>query len=180
MRYLIYGILDGMLALLTWQRYGWKPEAAVVFLLLLVLTAVAFIDAKTMEIPNPLVLAVLALAVLAACMGMRPGPVERLIGLFCVSVPMLLLTLAIPGAFGGGDIKLMAAAGAFLGWKLCLMAAFLAILAGGFYGIYLLAAKKKGKKDHFAFGPFLCAGIAAAIFWGNGILDWYLRLCGRG
>ena len=40
---------------------------------------------------------------------------------------------------------------------------FFGILGGGVYGMYLLAAKKADKKDHFAFGPFLCAGIVLAM-----------------
>jgi len=77
------------------------------------------------------------------------------------------------GAFGGGDIKLMAAAGLFLGWQNTLLAMFLGILGGGLYGIWLLAAKKADKKDHFAFGPFLCAGIVIAMLLGEPILQWY-------
>ena len=66
--------------------------------------------------------------------------------------------------------------GLFLGWKLSLVALFLAVVTGGFYGIYLLAAGKKGRKEHFAFGPFLCAGMFLAYFWGTPLLDWYLGL----
>ena len=77
------------------------------------------------------------------------------------------------GAFGGGDIKLMAAAGLFLGWQNTLLAMFFGIVFGGIYGIYLLAAKKAGKKDHFAFGPFLCAGIVIAMLFGGPVLEWY-------
>ena len=76
-------------------------------------------------------------------------------------------------AFGGGDIKLMAAAGLFLGWQNTLLAMFFGIVFGGMYGIYLLAAKKAGKKDHFAFGPFLCAGIVIAMLFGGPVLEWY-------
>ena len=76
-------------------------------------------------------------------------------------------------AFGGGDIKLMAAAGLFLGWQNTLLAMFFGIVFGGIYGIYLLAAKKAGKKDHFAFGPFLCAGIVIAMLFGGPVLEWY-------
>ena len=84
-----------------------------------------------------------------------------------------LLCLVIDGAFGGGDIKLMAAAGLFLGWQNTLLAMFFGIVFGGMYGIYLLAAKKAGKKDHFAFGPFLCAGIVIAMLFGGPVLEWY-------
>lgn len=96
--------------------------------------------------------------------------------LLCGQCSDAALTVLIPGAFGGGDIKLMAAAGILLGAKLTGTAFFFSVLAGGVYGIYLLAGKKKGGKDHFAFGPFLCLGIWAAICWGNEIIGWYLGL----
>lgn len=52
------------------------------------------------------------------------------------------------GAFGGGDIKLMAACGVFLGWRLTLVSTVLAILGGGIYGIWLMAAKKAARKEN--------------------------------
>ena len=111
----------------------------------------------------------------AACFTMPEiSFVSRLIGIVCVSVPMLLLTLAVPGAFGGGDIKLMGACGAFLGWKITLVSAFIAILFGGMWGIGLLLGKKKSRKDHFAFGPFLCIGMVIGLLWGGQIISWYM------
>ena len=86
---------------------------------------------------------------------------------------VLYLRPTIPGGFGGGDIKLMAAAGLFLGWQRTLLAGFLALVGGGTYGIWLLAARKAGRRDHFAFGPFLCAGLAAALLFGEPMLRWY-------
>ncbi len=168
--------LGGVLALLCLRHFGWSAEAFAAYAFLALLTLVALIDADTMEIPNGLVIGVLIVAVAAWGCGFAPSWRERLIGLLCVSVPMLLITLVIPGAFGGGDIKLVAASGAFLGWKMNLVAAFLAVVAGGLYGIYLLATRRKGRKEHFAFGPFLCAGMAAALFWGAPLLEWYLGL----
>lgn len=175
-RYPAVEALGGALALLCMRCFGLEAEAIAAFAFLAVLTVVAFIDADTMEIPNGLVIGILIIAIAALGCGVEPSLKSRLIGFVCVSVPMLLLTLAIPGAFGGGDIKLMAASGLFLGWKLCLVATFLAIVAGGLYGIYLLATRRKGKKEHFAFGPFLCIGMAVALFWGERLLDWYLGL----
>ena len=137
-----------------------------------ILLSVSLIDAETQTIPDRLNL---ALAVCGA-VSVLLSPADWLphvIGALCVSVPMFLLCLVIDGAFGGGDIKLMAAAGLFLGWQNTLLAMFFGIVFGGMYGIYLLAAKKAGKKDHFAFGPFLCAGIVLAMLFGGPILDWY-------
>ena len=137
-----------------------------------ILLSVSLIDAETQTIPDRLNL---ALAVCGA-VSVLLSPADWLphvIGALCVSVPMFLLCLVIDGAFGGGDIKLMAAAGLFLGWQNTLLAMFFGIVFGGIYGIYLLAAKKAGKKDHFAFGPFLCAGIVIAMLFGEPVLEWY-------
>lgn len=89
---------------------------------------------------------------------------------------LLLLALIVPGGFGGGDIKLMFGAGFFLGAKLTVVAAFIGILLGGGFGALLLAQKKANRKSQFAFGPFLCIGIAIAMFFGETIADWYMGL----
>lgn len=189
-RYLAVEVLGGVLALACGARYGTAATAtdglmglrwAALWALGLcgVLLAVALIDAQTRLIPDRLSLAAAALGVLSLLTeGARTGGwggllADRLAGALCVSVPMLLVALLVPGGFGGGDIKLMAAAGLFLGWRHTLLAAFLAILGGGFYGIWLLAVKKADRRAQFAFGPFLCAGIVTAMLAGEPILRWY-------
>ena len=105
------------------------------------------------------------------------GIKSRLLGCVIVSLPMLLLALVVPGGFGGGDIKLMFGAGFFLGARLTVVAAFVGILLGGGFGALLLAAKEGGsERARFAFGPFLCIGIAAAMFFGERLADWYIGL----
>ena len=166
----LYGILD-ITANLTLPK--------VLGLILLYLTAallflVSVIDIKTMIIPNGLSLAMLLLGIFGLLLFSDVPWYEHLVGLLCVSLPMLLLTLLIPGAFGGGDIKLMAGAGLLLGWKLTVLAAFLGIIGGGLFGSILLATKKAGRKAHFAFGPFLCIGIMISAFCGFSMLNGYL------
>lgn len=70
--------------------------------------------------------------------------------------------------FGGDDVKMMFAAGLVLGWKGNVAAFFIGVITGGVYAIVMLATKKKGRKDHFAFGPFLAAGILIALTRGLG------------
>jgi leader peptidase (prepilin peptidase)/N-methyltransferase len=89
-----------------------------------------------------------------------------------VSVPLLLINLIARDAFGGGDIKLMAAAGFLLGWQGALLATCIGMLVGGAYAAWLIAIKKKGRKEHFPFGPALCMGIATALFFGTTLMDW--------
>ena len=183
--FLLVELLGGVLALgCRWRfgtaytlgegLFGMRWQGLLALALCGVLLSIALIDAETQLIPNRLNAAVAVLAVLNLLLSPARWA-GALIGMVCVSVPMLLLCLAIPGAFGGGDIKLMAAAGLFLGWQHTLLAMFFGILGGGFYGIYLLAARKADKKDHFAFGPFLCVGIVLALLFGDPVLAWYCR-----
>ena len=88
---------------------------------------------------------------------------DRGIGIFCVSVPLLVLTWIVPGCFGGGDIKLMAASGIFLGREANLEAFALAVFLAGGYCIWMLLRKKLSRRERIAFGPFLCAGIIAKM-----------------
>lgn len=177
-RYTWIELFGGCIALLCVFKIGYNLAAVTVFAFLGMLTVVAFVDIDTMEIPNGFVLAILIIGVCSIVTLRGVSLVERLIGMVSVSLPLLLITLAIPGAFGGGDIKLMGACGLLLGWRLNLVSLFLAVLTGGLYGIFLLVTKRKGRKDHFAFGPFLCLGMFLAVFWGQPLMDWYLGLCG--
>lgn len=173
LRYPMVELLGGVFAILVVWQYGWSLQSVLIFAFLCILTVTAFVDYDTMEIPNGFVIAALISGIAAIFLFPQISLLSRLIGFLCVSLPMLLITFLIPGAFGGGDIKLMAACGLFLGWQLTLLSFFLAVLGGGAYGGWLLITKKKGRKEHFAFGPFLCVGMAAAVFIGTPIINWY-------
>ena len=129
-----------------------------------------------MEIKDGCHAAIVLLAAAAMLLDRNTGIASRLLGALCVSAPMLALTLALPGAFGGGDIKLMAAAGLFLGWKSTVISAVLAVFAAGAYGLYIRMIKKAGRGQCFPFGPFLCAGMAAAVLWGKELWEFWLKL----
>lgn len=175
-RYLISIVLGGIAAVASGRYFGSPAAAVTVFLFLGLLLVVGFVDWDTMEIPDSFVAAAFITGLLSVFTMPDTGLISRVIGIFAVSVPLLLLTLAVPGAFGGGDIKLMAGCGLFLGAKLCLLSLAFAVLTGGLYGIWLLLTRKKGGKEHFAFGPFLCVGMTAALFVGDWVWNWYLGL----
>lgn len=147
-----------------------------VFFLLCFLVLVSFIDIDTMEIPNSLPLWIAVLGLLSIFVGPTAALpwYDHLIGAVCISLPMFLVAFIVIGSFGFGDVKLIAAAGLFMGWQLTVLAAFIGILLGGLYGIFLLITRKKGRKEHFAFGPALCTGIALSVFAGQLIIPWYL------
>ena len=85
------------------------------------------------------------------------------------------IILASGGGMGGGDMKLAAMLGAFLGWQVTLVAIFLAVVGGGTVAVAVLIAGRVGRKDPIPFGPFLATGGAAALLWGPRLLTWYLN-----
>ncbi len=97
---------------------------------------------------------------------------EFVIGFFVVSIPLAIIYYASKGkAIGGGDVKLMAVAGLFLGWKLALVA----LIFGCLYGsvIHIIRMKVSGEGKQLAMGPYLSAGIVTALWFGKYIVEWY-------
>ncbi|HSB07537.1 MAG TPA: A24 family peptidase, partial [Thermodesulfobacteriota bacterium] len=77
---------------------------------------------------------------------------------------------------GGGDVKLLAMIGAFLGWKSVILAILLGSLIGSVVGMMIMVWKGKNFKYAIPFGPFLSMGAVIALFCGESIMNWYLYL----
>ncbi len=149
-------------------------EAFVKLLFAALLCTAGVWDLLHRRIPDWVCAGILAAGALAALLVPGMGLRERLFGGLAVSVPMLLISLWVPGAFGGGDLKLTAAGGFFLGTAGILEAFALAMAGSGAAGLCLLAAGRKrerGKGEgrlRIPIGPFLCAGMLAALYCGKG------------
>lgn len=174
-RDMLVELLGGVFAVGLTAYYGVNLKALTIFLFFAVLTIVTCIDMDTMEIPFVLNVTILILGIISIWTVGGVSILERMIGLFCISLPLFLIVLIIPEGFGGGDIKLMFAAGFLLGWKATVIAFLIGLILGGGYGAVCLARRKHGKKDHFAFGPFLSVGLAIAVFCGTQLMDMYLE-----
>lgn len=173
-RYPLVEALAVALGLLVMWRFGPSWEGLRVFVLGLVLIAVAVIDLETLLIPDRITLPgiVVGLATRA-----YPAPQALLGGLLgCLLAGALFYAIAFlsRGGMGGGDIKLAAMLGAFLGWQLVSVAIFLGVLLGGLVGLALLLLGLKGRKDPVPFGPFLALGGLVSALWGGPLLAWYL------
>lgn len=156
-------------------------NALIYFIVLYCLFKLSWIDQETMEIPDRFHIIIVACGLFAVFLGPDIETRSHLIGIGIASVPLfviMIVCLLVTGveAFGFGDVKLMAAAGFFLGWQHTLVALFLGIIIGGVYGSYLLATRKKRGREHFAFGPALCIGIGIAMFAADPITKWYLQV----
>ncbi|MBQ7839926.1 MAG: prepilin peptidase [Lachnospiraceae bacterium] len=144
------------------------------FILLLIL--IGRIDYKYRKIPNGLIILLWGIGILAGIVSREPDWILRLAGMFAVSLPLFLIVLAFPGSIGGGDIKLMAAGGMFLGMKLIFLSFILALAGCGMWCAAGLASGRLRRKEKFALGPFLCAGMAACVFWGEKLWKWFAAL----
>ncbi|MEG0310614.1 MAG: A24 family peptidase, partial [Eubacterium sp.] len=175
-RYFFTEFSGGLLAILMAMHYDFGFGAIVGFAVGILLMGIALIDFDTMEIPNALIVVLMVPAILSYFVFLSPLFISRVIGIFCISLPMLIASLFIPNAFGGGDIKLMAVAGFLLGWPCTLMAAFIGIVGAGSVGIVKMI--KKDPNREMAFGPYLCFGILVSLLWGLPLIDWYLGIYG--
>ena len=79
------------------------------------------------------------------------------------------------GVMGWGDVKLLAMAGAFLGWQMTLVAFFIAPFFGALFGLVKIVRRQD---TAIAYGPFLALGIAGSLYWGDAILAWVLGMYG--
>jgi leader peptidase (prepilin peptidase)/N-methyltransferase len=77
---------------------------------------------------------------------------------------------------GGGDVKLLAMIGAFLGWRSVILTIFLSSLIGSITGVIVMVAKGKDFKYAIPFGPFISLGAVISLFYGEKIILWYLYL----
>lgn len=88
----------------------------------------------------------------------------------------LLIILISRGRWmGWGDVKLVFFMGLFLGFPKILVALFLSFFIGAIIGVGLILVKKKELKSEIPFGPFLVAGTFIALFWGQELINWYLK-----
>ena len=128
-----------------------------------ILLGISIIDFEVKIIPNQLNLLLLISGIWSGFVFQEVTFSSRFLGMFSVSVPMLILAALCSGGLGGGDIKLMAASGMLLGVRGNMLAACTGLLLGGIYGFFLLITKHAERKDCFALGPFLCIGIATVF-----------------
>jgi leader peptidase (prepilin peptidase)/N-methyltransferase len=165
---------NGVLWILVCAVSGFTPDAPLRCLTASALLALAVVDGRTGEIPPAFPVFILCLG-LARLLLAPEAWAERLLGLAAVSLPLLLILLLSGGrGIGGGDVKLMAACGLFLGWRLAVFAFLLGCVLGSV--IHLIRMRFAGAGRTLALGPYLSAGVFVSMLWGETLLSWYLRL----
>jgi leader peptidase (prepilin peptidase)/N-methyltransferase len=180
-RYPLVEALTGTLFAMTVARFGVTPQAALLLPFLSGLVVVSFIDLDHQIIPNVVTLPGIPLGLLAGLVLGEPPLLDRVMGTL-LGAGFLYLVLFYGGALfgqeamGEGDLNLIALVGAFLGWKAVALTIFLGCLFGSAVGLALIASRRLGRRQHIPFGPFLSLGAVVALFWGDRLIAWYLRL----
>jgi leader peptidase (prepilin peptidase)/N-methyltransferase len=160
----------------AWARWGPGPQALGAAVLGSLLVAAAVVDARHRIIPDAVTLPGLGLGLLVSALNPEVGLLRALAGVLVGGGLLLGLAVLTNGGMGGGDIKLAAMMGAFLGWSGVGVALLVGFMSGALVGGVMMLAGRKDRRDLMAFGPFLAAGGIAAAFWGQELVGWYLRV----
>nr|WP_041296662.1 A24 family peptidase [Janthinobacterium sp. Marseille] len=178
-RYPIIELLSGLLsAFLIWHfGSGWLGLGTLLFTYLLI--ALTFIDADTQLLPDDLTLSLLWLGLLINLNATFVPLHEAVIGaaagyLSLWSIYWLFKLLTGKEGMGYGDFKLLAALGAWLGWKMLPVIILLSSLVGAVVGIALIVLAKRGRDIPIPFGPYLAAAGLIALVYGKSLAETYL------
>ena len=183
-QYPIVEAANGIIYVVVLLIKGISVESFLFCFVMSALLALAVIDFRTYIIPFGFnvflfILAILRILYFLFVEGEPIGyAVPYIVGMFIVSVPLGILWFISKGkAIGGGDVKLMGAAGLLLGWKSILLAFVLGCIIGSIIHIARMKISKAGRV--LAMGPYLAAGIAIAILWGETLISGYIHLLKR-
>lgn len=177
-----YPVVEATTALLfaaAYTAFGLTRELAVALVLLATLVALTGIDLRHQILPDVITLPGIVAGFLATLAAGRVSWTDSLLGIALGGGLFLLIILLSGGGMGGGDMKLGAMLGAFLGWKVALVSVFVAVMLGGLLAVVVLASGLRGRKDPIPFGPFLATGGVVGLFWGERLVTWYVSGFGR-
>lgn len=175
-QYPLIELLNAILYLFLFWNKGVNIQSVLFCLMTSALIVLSVIDFRTFEIPMGINVFIFFVGILRVVTDYRNSK-EYILGFFAVSLFLAILFWVSKGrAIGGGDVKLMAAAGLVVGWKCIIVSFFVACLLGSV--IHLLRMKIT-KEDHvLALGPYLAMGIYISILFGNEIINWYFKCMG--
>lgn len=180
LRYPLVEFVAGLFAVAAFRHFGTSPAAALYFCFLAALIVVSFIDLDFFRIPMIITIPGVAAGILVSGWLPEMGLMESVVGALTGAGGIYLLRrayLLVRGGegMGAGDGDLLAMIGAFLGWKGALLTLMAAAFIGMAAGLVLMAARKKGVKLRVPFGPFLACGAMIALFYGEDIINWYMK-----
>jgi leader peptidase (prepilin peptidase)/N-methyltransferase len=192
LQYPLVELINGLLSLFLFLKFGSGLTFLLLFIFCSALVAVTFIDLKHQIIPDVISLPGIVTGFAASFfisdiynVGAILSWSNSLTGILAGGGSLFLVAYGYhfftgKEGMGGGDIKLLAMMGAFLGWRAVPFIIFTGALAGSVIGVSIMLAQKKDSKLAIPFGPFLAFGALLFIFYGREIISWYFSLGGLG
>jgi leader peptidase (prepilin peptidase)/N-methyltransferase len=180
-QYPLVELLNGLLTLALFLRFGPTLAFLVLFLFCSALVVITFIDLDHQIIPDEISLTGIVVGFVFSFFLQGHSWLNSLLGILLGGGSLLLVAygyqwLTGKEGMGGGDIKLLAMMGAFLGWKSIPFIIFASSLVGSVIGITIMLVQKKDSKLAIPFGPYLAFGAVLYIFYGRQIIHWYLNM----
>ena len=194
MRYPIVEMITALLFLSIFLVFGFSLQTLGYWIFISFLLALALIDMDTLTLDSRLMKSglILGLAfqttIAAAFTGTLAGTIQGFVwGIAGAVLGLWGLDLLTwigrfffgPNAMGGGDAKLLAVIGAWVGIKLMVLSCFLACVVGSVFGLIAIALKVLKRGNPFPFGPFLALGAILSVFYGDLIWSSYWTLIGK-
>jgi len=163
------------------MKFGPSLNFFIYFAFVATLIVITVIDLYHQIIPDVISLPGIGAGLLASLVLPQFTFFDSLIGALLGGGSLFLVATLYQWLFkregmGGGDVKLLAMIGAFLGWKAVILTILLGSLVGSITGIIIMVLKGKDLKYAIPFGPFLSLGAVIALFYEAEIINWYLYL----
>jgi leader peptidase (prepilin peptidase)/N-methyltransferase len=179
-RYPAVEVVTAVLFALHYVMFGWTPLLAIRLLFSAALVALFAIDLEHRLLPDAITLPGIVVG-LAASLFLPPGLRDAVIGMLGGGGVLWLIGEAYyryagEEGMGGGDVKMLAMIGAFLGWKLVLITLVFSSIAGAVIGLLVIALRRGDMKYALPYGTFLAIAAAIASLYGDGIFRWYTGL----
>ena len=178
-QYPMVEFLSGLIYLIIYLIYGLSVQTLIYTILSSALIIIAFIDLNEQIIPDVISLPGIVTGFIISFFVPYISFINSALGV--VVGGGIILVISLGGsviykkeAMGGGDVKLAAMIGAFLGWRYIIISLFLGFFLGALAGIILIIAKIKKREDVIPFGPFIVLGSLITLLWGEQIISWYL------
>lgn len=172
-QYPLIELLNGILWVFVIYWKGFSLRGLLACFVTSIFLVIAVIDFRTFLIPEGLCYAIFVLGVLETILDWENWSLH-VIGFGAVSLFLLLIHLMNKNWLGGGDVRLMATAGLFLGWKNIVLGLVLGCILGSV--IHLLRMKISHVGRTLSFGPYLVAGMFLSMLFGDIMIQWYLQM----
>lgn len=178
-QYPIVELLTGVIYLIIYLIYSLSIQSLIYIILSSALVIIAFIDLNEQIVPDVISLPGIVIGFIISFFVPYILFPNSALGIFVGGGIILIIGLAgsvifKKEAMGGGDVKLAAMIGAFLGWRYVIISLFFGFFLGALAGIILIISKIKSREDTVPFGPFIVLGSLITLFWGEQIISWYI------